>query len=74
FARVKEFLESRSGERVALKDRLHVIWLCIQVPYAGSRVFETGDEALLHLASTLNIPVVVVFTQFDRLIERVEYE
>ncbi|KAJ7787445.1 hypothetical protein B0H14DRAFT_2953336 [Mycena olivaceomarginata] len=66
--RAKQFLESRTGDDVDLKERVHVIWLCIQVPYADSRVFETGDEDFLKLAFSTKVPVVVVFTQFDRLI------
>ncbi|KAJ7211621.1 hypothetical protein GGX14DRAFT_542752 [Mycena pura] len=69
---VKSFLESRSGQDVALKERVHVIWLCIQVPHAGGRVFENGDEELLKIASEKKIPVIVVFTQYDTLIASVE--
>ncbi|KAJ7208974.1 hypothetical protein GGX14DRAFT_633103 [Mycena pura] len=63
----KRFLESRTREDKALKDRVHVIWLCIQVPHAEGRVFETGDEVFLKLASAKKVPIVVVFTQFDIL-------
>ncbi|KAJ7618688.1 hypothetical protein FB45DRAFT_932228 [Roridomyces roridus] len=64
----KKFLESRSGVNVALKDRVHIIWLCIQVPHAGGRVFEKGDEIFLKLASTIKVPIVIAFTQFDKLV------
>ncbi|KAF8135881.1 hypothetical protein K438DRAFT_1882461 [Mycena galopus ATCC 62051] len=74
FEIVKHFLKSRSGDEMSVKDRLHVIWLCIQVPYAGGRAFETGDEEFLKLASVQKVPVVVVFTQFDMLVERMEQE
>ncbi|KAJ7708028.1 hypothetical protein B0H16DRAFT_1823494 [Mycena metata] len=47
-------------------------WLCISVPFAGGRVFETGDEQLLKLASGIGIPIVVVFTKFDLLISHIE--
>ncbi|KAF7350071.1 G domain-containing protein [Mycena venus] len=67
FETVKDFLKSRSGERIELRNRVHVIWLCVQVPHSGGRVFETGDEELLKLASEIKVPVVVVFTQFDKL-------
>ncbi|KAJ7803657.1 hypothetical protein B0H14DRAFT_1634295 [Mycena olivaceomarginata] len=67
----KAFLESR-GEGAALNNRIHAIWLCIQVPHAGGRVFETGDEEFLNLAATLKVPIIVVFTQFDKLISAVE--
>jgi len=67
FDKVKRFLTARSEKDILLKDRVHIIWLCIQVPASGGRVFETGDELLLELASTLNVPVVAVFTQYDKL-------
>ncbi|KAJ7022647.1 hypothetical protein C8F04DRAFT_1137329 [Mycena alexandri] len=65
---VTTFLKARSDETVALKDRVHIIWLCIRVPHAGGRVLETGDELLLELAFKLQVPVVVVFTQYDVLL------
>ncbi|KAJ7210079.1 hypothetical protein GGX14DRAFT_451396 [Mycena pura] len=40
-------------------DRLHVIWLCIQIPTAGGR--------FLKAASASEVPVTIVFTQFDKL-------
>ncbi|KAJ7015957.1 hypothetical protein C8F04DRAFT_1168290, partial [Mycena alexandri] len=67
----KVFLESR-GEGAALKDRVHAIWLCIQIPHAGSRVFESGDEEFLKLAAQSKVPTIAVFTQFDNLITAME--
>ncbi|KAJ7150770.1 hypothetical protein C8R46DRAFT_1358260, partial [Mycena filopes] len=64
---INDFLWARSGETVPLKDRVHIIWLCIKVPHSGSRVLETGDEDLLKLAFELQVPIVVVFTQYDIL-------
>ncbi|KAJ7027080.1 hypothetical protein C8F04DRAFT_95088 [Mycena alexandri] len=66
---VEDFLKARSGEAVPLKHQVHIIWLCIRVPDSGSRVFETGDEELLTLAFKLNVPVVVIFTQYDVLLK-----
>ncbi|KAJ7265512.1 hypothetical protein C8J57DRAFT_1329869 [Mycena rebaudengoi] len=68
FEDAKTFLESRSGVGVALGDRVHIIWLCVQVPHAGARLFETGDEDFLKVASSVKVPVLVVFTQFDKLV------
>jgi len=67
--RVKNFILSH-GEGVPLQHRLHAVWLCIEVPFAGGRVFETGDEEFLKFAS--KVPVVVVFTKFDKLVSRME--
>ncbi|KAF7345917.1 G domain-containing protein [Mycena venus] len=73
FKIVSTFLKSRSGNHIALPDRVHVIWLCIKVPHAAGRVFETGDEDLLKLASEMTVPIIVVFTQFDKLFNSVDH-
>ncbi|KAF8815629.1 hypothetical protein BYT27DRAFT_7192709 [Phlegmacium glaucopus] len=71
--KVKNFIQSRSGEAIPLKDRVHAIWLCIQIPFAGGRVFETGDEKFLEfLKLETQLPIVIVFTQFDVLVSRME--
>ncbi|KAI0245652.1 hypothetical protein BJV78DRAFT_1365269 [Lactifluus subvellereus] len=67
--KVKSFVESH-GAGVDLKDRIHAIWLCVQIPFAGGRVFEKGDEEFLKFAK--QVPIVVVFTQFDKLVRRME--
>ncbi|KAF8212956.1 hypothetical protein K438DRAFT_1751369 [Mycena galopus ATCC 62051] len=73
FETAKEFFKLR-GKKVPLKERVHAIWLCVKVPHAGSRVFETGDEEFLKLAAVAKVPVVVVFTQFDVLYSGMEME
>ncbi|KAJ7882039.1 hypothetical protein B0H14DRAFT_1492364 [Mycena olivaceomarginata] len=49
-------------------DRLHAAWLCIRTPTHGARLLEAGDEQFLELAHERQIPVVVVFTHYDRLV------
>ncbi|KAJ6537884.1 hypothetical protein B0H19DRAFT_1181113, partial [Mycena capillaripes] len=68
---VKSFIIERSGAHTLLRERVHAIWLCIQVPYAGGRALETGDEEIVELALTHKVPVVVVFTQHDRLLSMI---
>ncbi|KAF7985530.1 hypothetical protein HWV62_3763 [Athelia sp. TMB] len=68
---VINFLQSRSKE-VHVKDRVHAVWLCTETPFAGGRVFETGDEALFKLE--LSVPIIVVFTKFDYLVANEEME
>jgi len=68
FRIVRKFLEERSHQSLPLKDRLHCIWLCVETPTAGGRVFETGDEELLKFVQKNSIPMVIVFTQYDRLV------
>ncbi|KAG2754210.1 hypothetical protein P692DRAFT_20796562 [Suillus brevipes Sb2] len=70
---VRGFIERRRN-MAALKDKLHAVWLCFEIPRAGGRLLETGTEDFLTLkrAGKLgNIPVVVVFTKYDRFINRV---
>jgi len=68
---VKKFIEKRSREP-HIKDQLHAIWFCIQVPHVGGRVFETGDEMFLQLNH--KVPVIVIFTQYDRLYEQIKFD
>ncbi|KAI0317601.1 hypothetical protein OF83DRAFT_123205 [Amylostereum chailletii] len=67
---VLAFIKRRS-EMLALHDRLHAIWLCIEIPFAGQRMFETGDEELLREVLG-KIPIFVVFTKLDLLYGRIE--
>ncbi|KAJ7217265.1 hypothetical protein GGX14DRAFT_541788 [Mycena pura] len=60
-----KFLQYCSGDNVPLKDRVHAIWICIPVLSMDGHVFQPADEALLKL---IKVPVVVVFTHFDVLI------
>ncbi|KAH9038296.1 hypothetical protein EDB84DRAFT_1479590 [Lactarius hengduanensis] len=68
FEIVRTFIMQRSLEHLPLKDRIHGLWLCVETPTAGGRVFEKGDEYLLKFAHDIQIPVVLVFTQYDRLV------
>ncbi|KAF7979310.1 hypothetical protein HWV62_42703 [Athelia sp. TMB] len=68
---VKNFLESRSKEK-HVKDRVHAVWLCTETPFAGSRVFETGDEHIIASLTICAVPIIVVFTKFDNLVANEE--
>ncbi|KAG2030122.1 hypothetical protein BDR03DRAFT_987296 [Suillus americanus] len=59
----------------APEHQLHAVWLCFEIPRAGGRLLETGTEEFLTLKSngTLgDIPVIVVLTKYDMLIDRME--
>ncbi|KAF9512935.1 hypothetical protein BS47DRAFT_1393815 [Hydnum rufescens UP504] len=69
---VQEFIKKRSSKSIPLHDRLHAIWLCAEIPHAGGRVFERGDEEFLrdhtHDVSQIlavEVPIIVVFTKYD---------
>ncbi|KDQ17550.1 hypothetical protein BOTBODRAFT_185702 [Botryobasidium botryosum FD-172 SS1] len=70
FETVKAFIAQRQAQP-ALKDRLHAIWHCIPVPHAGGRIFETGDENFHKFMESIRIPIIVVFTQYDRLYSQI---
>ncbi|KAH9002320.1 hypothetical protein EDB86DRAFT_3241886 [Lactarius hatsudake] len=74
FETVREFLQQRSQPELPLSDRIHGLWLCIETPTAGARVLERGDEELLQFAHQNQVPIVVVFTQYDRLVRTKEDE
>ncbi|KAK7063391.1 G domain-containing protein [Favolaschia claudopus] len=69
-----DFLKARSAENVAIQDQVHVVWLCIKIPHAGGRVLETGDERFIEFALDKKVPLIIVFTQFDKLKSLVEQE
>ncbi|KAG1777945.1 hypothetical protein EV702DRAFT_1278288 [Suillus placidus] len=71
---VRDFIDRRRA-MPDLKDQLHAVWLCFQIPRAGGRLLETGVEQFLtsKLKGELgNVPIVIVFTKYDLLLERVE--
>ncbi|KAJ7027607.1 hypothetical protein C8F04DRAFT_1122090 [Mycena alexandri] len=70
FHTVRQFILDKSNEDLELKDRLHAVWLCIRTPTDGGRVLEVGDEEFLRLAHERQIPVIIVFTQYDRLVRK----
>ncbi|KAI6146381.1 hypothetical protein BKA82DRAFT_3980895, partial [Pisolithus tinctorius] len=66
---VKSFIEERK-RMPDVKDQLHTVWLCFQVLKYGERLLEDGVEAFLREANEAlgNIPTIVVFTKYDRLV------
>ncbi|KAI9432389.1 hypothetical protein H4582DRAFT_2131814 [Lactarius indigo] len=74
FETVRKFVQQRSRQQLPLGERIHGLWLCTETPTAGGRVFETGDEKLLQFAHKDQVPIVIVFTQYDRLVRTKEAE
>ncbi|KAJ6562959.1 hypothetical protein B0H10DRAFT_2364365 [Mycena sp. CBHHK59/15] len=64
----RSMLTESTVEEILETCKRSTMRLCIQTPTAGARVVEAGDELFLQLAHKHQIPVVVVFTQYDRLI------
>ncbi|KIK16782.1 hypothetical protein PISMIDRAFT_685997 [Pisolithus microcarpus 441] len=72
---VTSFIEARKKEPL-IKDQLHAVWFCFPVPIIqyGERLLEDGAETFLKQSNEAlrNIPTVVVFTKYDRLITHVQ--
>ncbi|KIK20106.1 hypothetical protein PISMIDRAFT_682616 [Pisolithus microcarpus 441] len=71
---VRTFIEQRQ-RMPDVKDQLHAVWLCFQVPVLkyGERLLEDGVEALLKDGKEVlgDTPTIVVFTKYDRLVSYV---
>ncbi|KAF8264392.1 hypothetical protein EI94DRAFT_1805870 [Lactarius quietus] len=74
FETVCEFLLQRSRQEMPPNETIHSIWLCIETSPVGGRVHEIGDEKLLKFAHEKQIPIVLVFTQYDRLVRTKEFQ
>ncbi|KAG2115594.1 hypothetical protein BD769DRAFT_1752585 [Suillus cothurnatus] len=62
---------NRRREMPGLKDQLHAVWLCFEIPCTGGRLLETGVEQFLtskREGELGDIPIVVVFTKYDKLL------
>lgn len=71
---VQDFIERRKN-MTALKDQLYAVWLCFEIPRAGGRLLETGTEKFLTLkrkGKLGDVPVIIVFTKYDKLIDRMD--
>ncbi|KIK56309.1 hypothetical protein GYMLUDRAFT_263785 [Collybiopsis luxurians FD-317 M1] len=72
FETVKKFIKDRA-QRPELKDRLHAIWFCMEIPTENGALFETADQSFFEL-DLENVPVIVVFTKYDLLISKLEMQ
>ncbi|KAG1721989.1 uncharacterized protein EDB91DRAFT_1088288 [Suillus paluster] len=75
FAAAKEFIGCRRN-MPALKDKIHAVWLCLSIPHSDGRLLESGVKEFLELRKEIlgNIPVIVVFTKHDVLLDTLELE
>ncbi|KAG5717395.1 hypothetical protein E4T56_gene7663 [Termitomyces sp. T112] len=67
---VRRFIEERR-DAPRITDKLHAVWLCIDIPIGGGRFLETGIEEFLKLkigGKLGGVPVIAVFTKYDLLI------
>ncbi|KZS96486.1 hypothetical protein SISNIDRAFT_483043 [Sistotremastrum niveocremeum HHB9708] len=68
---IRKFIQDR--RKGSLAEQVHAIWYCIQIPTAGERLFQAGDEELFRELKKCNkAPLIVVFTKFDRLVKSMQ--
>ncbi|KAI6122320.1 hypothetical protein EV401DRAFT_2070153 [Pisolithus croceorrhizus] len=72
---VKKFIVRRKMQQ-HVKDRLHAVWLCLSTPIEDSEdiLLHCSVETFLkeHRSVLQNIPTVVVFTKYDKLLTNME--
>ncbi|KAF8883255.1 hypothetical protein BD779DRAFT_1472570 [Infundibulicybe gibba] len=66
---VRNFIQRRAN-MPDVKDQLHAIWFCLEIPTNGA-VLEMGDLNFLNLPLG-KVPVVVAFTKLDILVHKFE--
>ncbi|KAG2088267.1 uncharacterized protein F5147DRAFT_781040 [Suillus discolor] len=57
------------------QPELHAIWLCFEITRAGGHLLEMGTEEFLKSKNSGmlgNVPIVVVLTKYNMLIERIQ--
>ncbi|KAF7317605.1 hypothetical protein MKEN_00847800 [Mycena kentingensis (nom. inval.)] len=57
-----------------LSRTVHVIWFCAAVPYAAGPNHPALDDAEISFISRQEVPVAVIFTQFDKVLSVMEDE
>ncbi|KAG0704220.1 hypothetical protein DFH29DRAFT_1038579 [Suillus ampliporus] len=68
-----EFIDRRR-KMPALADKIHAVWLCLSIPHAEGRLLESGVKEFLRSRKEIlgNIPIIVVFTKHDVLVDALE--
>ncbi|KAG6380422.1 hypothetical protein JVT61DRAFT_8552 [Boletus reticuloceps] len=66
---VKDFIRNR--QTGLLKDQLHAVWFCVQIPRAGGRLLEIAAEDFFRTKKKTmgTIPLIVVYTMLDSLVD-----
>ncbi|KAJ7061188.1 hypothetical protein C8F01DRAFT_1369417 [Mycena amicta] len=73
-AKIRRFVEAKTNQ--PFEHQIHAIWFCVRIPFIDSlRVFTPLElEFLVQLDPQTSVPVIVIFTQFDSLISRLDEE
>ncbi|KAG2753103.1 hypothetical protein P692DRAFT_20772457, partial [Suillus brevipes Sb2] len=57
--------------KLALRDQIHAVWLCLSIPLGGGSLLERGVENLLKSRKDIlgDVPIIVVFTKLDEFVD-----
>ncbi|KAG1805275.1 hypothetical protein EV424DRAFT_1544433 [Suillus variegatus] len=68
---IRDFIDRRRN----MSPELHAIWLCLETPLTGKCLLDMRTKEFLTLKCSGilgNVPVIVVLTKYDRLVDRIQ--
>ncbi|KAH9018529.1 hypothetical protein EDB85DRAFT_2294479 [Lactarius pseudohatsudake] len=68
---IRNFISYRTDADRSASERLHAIWICVPISDAIEGGLGDGVKAILGMKK---VPVLIVFTKFDLLVSRVQFE
>ncbi|KAH9018535.1 hypothetical protein EDB85DRAFT_2294485 [Lactarius pseudohatsudake] len=68
---IRDFISYRTDADRSASERLHAIWICVPISDAIEGGLGDGVKAILGMKK---VPVLIVFTKFDLLVSRVQFE
>ncbi|KAF8266353.1 hypothetical protein EI94DRAFT_199771 [Lactarius quietus] len=68
---IRDFISRRTHLSCSPLERLHAIWICVQLSDAIDGNLGDGAEEILGMG---NVPVILVFTKFDVIVSRVLFD
>ncbi|KAH9041168.1 hypothetical protein EDB84DRAFT_1474613 [Lactarius hengduanensis] len=68
---IRDFISYRTEADRSASERLHAIWICVPISDAIEGGLGNGVKAILGMKK---VPVLIVFTKFDLLVSRVQFD
>ncbi|KAN0136280.1 hypothetical protein V8E53_005885 [Lactarius tabidus] len=68
---IQQFISTHTDASRPVSKRLHAIWICVPMSDAVERGLCEGVKTILGMGK---VPVMIVFTKFDLLVSRVQFD
>ncbi|KAI9456398.1 hypothetical protein BJY52DRAFT_1187916 [Lactarius psammicola] len=68
---IRDFISYRTDANRSVSKRLHAIWICVPMSDAIEKGLGEGVNEILGMKK---VPVLIVFTKFDLLVSRVQFD